>query len=326
MADFHLQPFFDDAPASWSVALAVVTLAGFVLWGAGGRLARAGVALGGFFVGGLLATSAAAALEPGGSWVIGIGVTGALAGTLLAFLLFRVWVGLLGGLILGAVVPAVLLLWGVNPPDVPGEAGSGAAAVEPLRIEPGASSFGIFDGDREATGDAESADRTLEDAVSDTVRGAAVEHAREVGLRVSAALGDFFETASAAWKAQLDALKASWSGLADGQKHTAMLGAAGGFLVGFLLGLALPNPAAALQTALVGAFLLCGGTLLLLQRHAGLFRGAAEPATDASPVAAASAPAGVDPRVLLLTVALVTLVGLLLQWTLASRRSDAKSG
>ncbi len=105
-----------------------------------------------------------------------------------------------------------------------------------------------------------------------------------------------------------------------------MLGAAGGFLVGFLLGLALPNPAAALQTALVGAFLLCGGTLLLLQRHAGLFRGAAEPATDASPVAAASVPAGVDPRVLLLTVALVTLVGLLLQWTLASRRSDAKSG
>ena len=305
-----LQPFFDEAPAAWSVALAVVTLAGLVLWVAGGRLARAGVALGGFFLGGLIATSTAAALEPGGGWVVGIGTAGALAGTLLAFLLYRLWVGLLAGAILAAVVPVALLLWGVEPPaalrDDAAEPDR-AAAVDAAEAE-STSLFGIFDGERE-DGEPGGVDGAVRDAAAEQ----AAEQAGELGGQLTAdaraALGDFFETASAAWKAQIDQAQAAWAALSPGRKRIVLIGAAGGFVVGLLLGLALPDPTAAFQTALVGSCLLCGGTLLLLQRHAGLFRADAE--------------AGLDPRVLLLAVGIVTLLGLLLQWTLARRRADA---
>lgn len=316
----------------------MVTAAGLLLWAAGGQLARAGVAVAGFLTGGVLASSAAAALEPGGGWVLGIGAAGALAGTLLAFLLYRLWVGLLAGLLLGAVVPGALLLWGVEPPALPDAPSGAAAVVSELDSSSGSSGvsslFGIFDGERdtapadetappaEADADGESADRGLEGALSDTVRDAALEEARELGLQASAALGDFFETASAAWKTQLDAGKAAWDQLDAGRKRTALLGAAAGFVIGLLLGLALPDITAAMQTALVGSCLLCCGALLLLQRHTGLFRSEA-PQGETGDATLGAVPAGIDPQALVLVVGLVTLIGLLLQWTLARRRADA---
>ena len=312
-----LQPFLDEAPAAWSAALAVVTLGGAVLWVAGGRLARAGVAIGGFLAGGLAATTAAAALEPGGGWVIGIGVGGALAGTLLAFLLYRLWVGLLAGALLAAVVPAALLLWGVDPPAAPGDGPAeppAAPAEAPLAEAPG-SLFGVFEGER-AGGE----------SVDEAVREAARERIEEVGAGVRVALRGFFDTASAAWKAQLDAARARWSELPVGARRTVIVGAAGGFVVGLLLGLALPNLSAAFQTSLVGACLLTGGSLLLLQRHLGLFRGAGgggEPGSGSGLNPGVDPGVGVDPRALLLAVGVVTLIGLLLQWTLARRRADA---
>ena len=302
-----LQPFLDEAPVAWSVALAVVTLGGAVLWVAGGRLARAGVALGGFLVGGIAATTAAAALEPGGGWVIGLGVGGALAGTLLAFLLYRLWVGLLAGVLLAGVVPVTLLLWGVDPPDTPDLAEAPAALVQTPEEATPDSLFGVFDGER-----AEGEGPVVDEAVQDFAR----ERIEELGAEVQVALGDFFETASAAWKAQVDSARERWAALPLGTRRTVIVGAVGGFVIGLLLGLALPNLSAAFQTSLVGACLLTGGGLLLLQRHAGLFREAAEGE-------AGGFLPGVDPRALLLAVGLVTLIGLLLQWTLARRRADA---
>ena len=305
-----LQPYFQEAPAAWSVALAVVAVAGAVLWLAGGRLARAGVAVGGFLLGGVLATSVAASLEPGAGWVLGIGVGGALAGTLLAFLLYRLWVGLLAGALLAAVVPAALLLWGVDPPATGEGAKPPAAAVDAPSL------FGVFDGERGGGGE------PGEPVVDEAVREAAEERLGELGAQAEAAFGDFFEAASAAWKSQLDAARAAWDGLSAGARRSSVVGGVGGFVVGLLLGLALPNLTAALQTSLVGACLLTVSVLLLLQRHAGLFRVPAEGASAADgPPAGASG--GVDPRVLLLAIGVVTLVGLLLQWTLGRRRADA---
>ncbi|BAM03753.1 hypothetical protein [Phycisphaera mikurensis] len=324
MPTADLQPFFDDAPAAWTVALGVLTACGFVLWIAGGRLARAGVALSGFLLGGLLATTAAAELGVTANGVVAIGIAGALAGTLLAFLLFRLWVGLLAGLILAAVVPAALLLWGgpAEGPDAAATAATAATAGEPGgdAAAPAPSSlFGVFEGE---AGDEPAAGRSAEERLGGAAVDAAGERLAALGVEATAALGDFFETATAAWKAQIAAARQAWDDLPAGSRRVALTGAAIGFVLGLLLGLAMPNLTAAFQTALVGACLLTAGTLLLLQRHAGLFRGggpgAADPAGGVD--AAASAP---DPRALLLVVGLVTLVGLLLQWTLARRRADA---
>ena len=104
-------------PWMYTGLLGTGLVVGLVLWLFGGRLASKGVMLTGFVLGGLGAMGAAALWTREGPWLLGLGIGGAVAGVLLAWLLFRIWVALSAAVLLALVVPAATLVWdGAGPP------------------------------------------------------------------------------------------------------------------------------------------------------------------------------------------------------------------
>ncbi|MEM6458970.1 MAG: hypothetical protein AAF710_06225 [Planctomycetota bacterium] len=298
-------------PAAWTVLLALGLLVGLVLWAFGGRLAQKGVMLTGFFAGGLGAAALAAGLTEnpgaaaelseatgqavensgGGLWVLGIGIGGAVAGVLLAWLLFRFWMGATAGALLAAVVPLAALVW-----QGPG-AGPTLTAVQETQ-----------DVTLEALGAGES-DPAAE-AIRRRLAGGTPDEAAAAEEPVAGdALfdrGRFVDGLASVWARQVEEVKRWWSELPAGTRRFLVAGAGVGGAVGVVLGLVLPGVAASLQSAMVGSVLLlaCGRGLLL---------------------AFVPGVGGVLPdswRGVLLTLGLITLLGVLIQWTLRKRKDD----
>ncbi len=99
-------------------AMLVAGLAlGLVLWVMGRRLARPGVAIGGMVIGGLIGT--ALPHEVGmGNWMFIGSIAGAIVCGVLAWALFRVWMGIACAIMLALVAPAAALIWQGQAPDV----------------------------------------------------------------------------------------------------------------------------------------------------------------------------------------------------------------
>ncbi len=108
------------------------------------------------------------------------------------------------------------------------------------------------------------------------------------------------------YKQQADEVRAWWDGLETGGRRLVVTSAGLGGVVGFVVGLFAPLTAAALESSLLGAaaMVLAGWQLLRLY----------------SPDTADHLPHG--PRVAALTLSLITLLGVLLQWTLSRRKAD----
>ncbi len=314
LANLDVQPFLENASLAWSVGLGAAALVGLLLWLAGGRLAKTGVVLAGFVLGGLVAVSVAVAWtapaageavnetgeavaatggEVGAPWVIGLGLGGAIAGALLAVLLYRLWMGLATAVALAMVVPAATLIWTGTTPGVD-EAQLDAAAEElqDAAVEAGGEVLTDPDVAASLTGDLQA------DLSSEAVRAAATQHAQR-----------FLDLLGEAWANQRASLRVWWDGLTAAQRSAVTGGAAIGALVGLILGVALPKVAAAVQTALVGTLLMYFPGTWLLERY--VLTGEASsgwlPGT---------------PRGVLLTLGLITLLGLLIQCTVLRKKTD----
>ena len=100
-------------------------------------------------------------------------------------------------------------------------------------------------------------------------------------------------------------LAAHWKSLGAATHRTIFLTAALGCVIGLITGLIFPYLAASIQTSLIGAALLTAcGTAMFRLNH-----------IDLPGVLSSS-------RGLLITVGLITLLGLMLQWTILRRRAD----
>ena len=108
------------------------------------------------------------------------------------------------------------------------------------------------------------------------------------------------------WERQVERARGWWEALPGERRRLLLAGSGVGAVLGLVLGLAMPMLMASVQSALIGSVLICvAGRSLLLQQlpsaesmMPGSWRGA------------------------LLTVGLITLLGVLVQWTLRRRKSD----
>ncbi len=105
----------------WPITLLIALVVGVVLWLLGRRLARPACAVCGLVLGGLGALAVSQELGESGlamAWI----TLGAVAGFLLAFMTFKVWMGLSCAVLLGVALPVMSLVWeGIPAPAGPRE-------------------------------------------------------------------------------------------------------------------------------------------------------------------------------------------------------------
>ncbi|MEO1237512.1 MAG: hypothetical protein AAFX76_12060, partial [Planctomycetota bacterium] len=266
-------------PAVWTVLLGIALAVGLVLWAFGGRMAKKGVMLSGFVIGGLGAAALAAGLAPGstaggveavggeageavadavttsggGLWVLAIGIGGAIAGVLLAALLFRFWMAGTAAVLLGLVVPLTTMVWQNNVPTVSAVQNTQDVAEEAL-------GFGESDPVAEAL-------RSQVDPIRRPL-GSAVPDEADIGATETTALFDrdrFVGDLQAVWRQQVEEVRLWWSEMTPGGRRFLMGGAVAGAAVGLVLGLVLPTLAASVQSAVGGSGLIrCDGRAWLL--------------------------------------------------------------
>ena len=122
--------------------------------------------------------------------------------------------------------------------------------------------------------------------------------------------GVLTDAAAGEWAYQSQAWRAWWEGLNGGERWFLTVGAAVGAAVGLALGLLLPLVAVSVVTSAVGA-----GLMFFAAR--ALVAGYAASALGWFPA---------DRRGVLLTLALLTLLGVLVQWAIRRRGAAAERG
>lgn len=319
-----------------SILLVVLALLGLGMWLLGRRLARPACTVSGLVLGGLGGLALGEMLAEQGAFTIPLVIGAAIAGALLAALLFRIWMAISGAALLALVVPAAMVIWQNTPLPAPEETEATEQAQEtehettpglapggePLVIDEnldsadseallhwlerltgidleGVASTDVDpDADPDATDHADAADPDAEDADSSP--------GTLAGEQIEAVIGEG-SAAVRAWYAELrERLRAWWSELSPAARRGLFVGAGIGALLGLTLGLALPYTAAALQSALAGSILVFLPLRELLARHAPEWTGLLPQ----------------SPRATLLWLGLITVLGVLLQWTLFRRRAD----
>lgn len=286
-------------PVAWAVLMGLSLVAGLVLWAFGGRLARKGVMLSGFVLGGLASMALAAGIttEGQGLWVIGLGMVGAIAGVLLAWLLFRLWMGLTAGLLLAATVPVAAMIWqGITPPL------TSVAEVQTATLD----AMGAGESDPAATQLRDPA--KLDEFFPMSRPGVDPAPAAQVAGESETAAGQavFLEALGAIWQRQVEAVRGWWGALEPGQRGALISGSAIGGALGLVLGLIMPLLAASLQSAVVGSILIFFAGRALLLAYV--------------PASAAALPT--TWRGVLVSLGLITLLGVLIQWTVRRRTTD----
>ncbi len=89
----------------------LMVVVGLVLWLLGGSLAKAACVVSGLVLGGVVGWLIGASLADQGAYVLPLVIGGSIIGALLAGLLFRIWVAIVGAAVLATVVPMVSLIW-----------------------------------------------------------------------------------------------------------------------------------------------------------------------------------------------------------------------
>ena len=276
-------------PELLTVALALITVLGLVLCLLGRRLLRSLCTLTGIAGGG----GAAYALARGGAgdqmlfaWII----LGAMAGLVIGWFLFRIWMGVTLALILAVAGSALALLLQDNlPPLVPDSA---RQLWQELRA-PAAADQPSDDGEG-----------TAEDRATGEAALRAVAEA-ELGLK------ELVQTLAAAPRERLKpvvddeakALRTWWRTTSAGNRSIALAAASIGGLGGLIFGLMAPHVTATLVSSLLGA--------VLVVTSIGL-----SPLPQLAPVVPRSGMARLG------AVSLITVGGVLVQWTIFRKKTD----
>lgn len=215
-AGASINTVFDVLPTASLIASGVALLVGLVLWLIGRKIARPACAVGGLVAGSALGFVGSQQLL-GGQSVILLMIGAAVITAILAYVLFRVWMGISLALLLALLAPIAGLAWRGD-----------VATVEP----PTVSELLIPDSQIESDGDGGDADADAEGEAS------LGEHLREVY--------GWYQSELTAW----------WSSLGATGRTMVMGASAVGALVGMIFGLLMPYFAATVQTATVGGGLI----------------------------------------------------------------------
>ena len=318
--------FLAQADPALPMTLGVSAVVGLFVWAMGRKVARPAIAVCGLAMGAAGAFALAhRMLAPGDQlmfvWVGG----GAVAGLLLAWLMFRPWMSLSLAALFAMAAPAINVIWvgiseaasnqarsgtvwgfGEVTNDGSGHVDTGSASADKDSATKDAGSKDgkfSFPG-LKLNGDDDEFDPTLPKTLSPTelakplikINPENVEQAKQTVMDTIRRVYDYQAEQIRAWWAELKP---------DGQRNltiTAVIAGLAGALVGFVL----PYFSASIQTALVGGAMLLSGVRGLLATYA--------------PAQTQWLPQ--EPRSLLMTLSLITAIGVLVQWSLWKRSAD----
>jgi len=272
-------------PAPMLVVFSMLLAVGVVVWLMGRSLARPACVLSGLALG---AAGGLAATHLGsfrGLVMLGIVVGGGIAGAVLAAMLFRLWVAIVGAVLLALIVPAGLIVWhGTDPPSFAATQATEAA---------------------DAGGNGDEADDAGEDG-DGAIPGVSEVAAATTGKSDSGAIELAAESLEGLHAKQSEAIGDWWAGLETTTRRRLMYGCGIGAAVGLVLGLLAPLTGAAIESAVAGAMLIFFPGRALLSHF--------------FPEQAGWLPQ--SPRWTVLWLCLITLAGFWLQWITTRKSAD----
>ena len=323
--------FANATPVLWSLVLLLGFGAGLVLLLYGQQLARVSLALLGVLLGAatlVIVGTVIGALEEEGAaapllWVVGLAAGGAVVGGLLGLLLYRVWIGIVAAASSGLLLPLALIAATAGTGGAPGDGRSpggevldgesdrslvlnvadGSAEAAPVGLERPDTAPGAgwpFVRPKIAPVPYAAGDPAADASAAGTTPGVA-----EVGGGIVGPVRRFLGSTAAWLRAEREAAQAWWEAQAPPARTRVWLGSLVGVVIGLVGGLLLPRLAASLETAAVGACLLylCLAATVRWTAPEARVLPSAPPAT-------------------LLTLGLITAMGVCLQWTLLKRAPD----
>ena len=302
-------------PLGLGIGLAVCVVVGFVLWLIGRSIAKPACVVSGLVFGGI------AGLVFGTIWnldglmllplIVGCGIVGAL----LSGLLFRVWMGVSGAVILAVLAPICMFVWqGADvvivptPNDSAEPAKSQSSEVWILPGKNGQDSKTVaVDGNGDLT-------ELLKKTVSTIkVQNVEMDQSADEGDIASAsnelikgATAKFFEAFNGLRDKASEQITSWWDARSDSEKMSIGIASAIGAIVGFLFGLIAPYWAASLESALAGGILMLLPGINLVKAYLPSYEGYVPG----------------SPRAILVFLGLITVIGILIQWTIFRRSAD----
>ncbi len=305
MGQEQLQQMLEKLGSVGVIAPALALGVGLLLWLLGRKLARPVCAFSGLILGGIGGVILGEALIDQGAIMLAMVIGTAIAGALLAALLFRVWMALTGAVIFGLAASASVLLWQQAPVDEKADA-------------PAAKISALVESDTEASEDLtlNIPIDTLVDPIRDGIASAFDSDSDEDG-EASATVSINKEAAAKIGSAILEALRGMagyyrqslgdwWAQAGTGVRGGVMITGFIAAVVGLLIGLIGPYLAASLQSAATGSVLMLFSSFSLL--------------AQLMPEHLNWLPA--SPRGVLLCLGLITFIGLFLQWTFFADKAD----
>lgn len=291
-----LQQWFNETgralPGLTMGALILCMTAGVLVWLAGGKLLKPAMVLGGLVLGLAIGGLLSPFIESTVFFIVfvlGLGIVGAV----LAGLTFRLWMALSAAVLLATVVPAAMLIWQDTPTNQITGPGDTEQRAQEVRERYDANA-------QQLSPETQQLVQQLIDQQSPASLASADAILEEQGAQTLEALkGVVFEN--------VEQLRQWWEQNTTAAQRMAVWGMIGGALVGLLFGIIVPNHAAALQSAMVGAVLIFVPGRELVVGWA--------PASYASWMP-------VSPRGTLLALGLITALGFVLQWTLYLKPDD----
>ena len=218
-------------------------LIGLVLWTLGRKIARPVCA-----VSGLVTAASAIAIAvrnvENPTWQLGLVVAGGVLGCVVAYLLFRLWMGITSAALLALVLPTLVLIW--FEPSVQRDPNE----VEQLMVD---TDSGEHEPREIEASQDEDKDKNEDKDESDA----------EAGAELFAWLEPLVQSVG-------DELRAWWDGIEPATARIFLLTAGIGALIGLLAGLIFPYMAASIESALVGTLLVGGCGLLLAGIYANV--------------------------------------------------------
>ena len=270
----------------------VVFGVGVALWLAGGKLLKAAVMLGGLMLG-MIAGGVSVAFVDSPTIAIGFMIGLGLLGVIGAWLMFRAWVAFSAAIMFAVAAPAAVIIWQGVPVQELSEDTQQAAEHVQQRYDALSSELN---------------DQT-KIKIEELIQQGDQEALTQANQLITNRGQETLNAAKSAVFRNLEDVKAWWNDSATSVQKNIGLAMLIGAGVGLLFGFIAPNYAASIQSAMVGAVLIVipGRELLASYLPA---------ATELVPTTA---------RGTLITLGLITVLGIMLQWTLYLRRDDKSS-
>ena len=303
MGQEQLQQMLEKLGSVGVLAPALALGAGVLLWLLGRKLARPACTFSGLVLGGIGGVVLGEALVDSGGIMLALVVGAAIAGALLAALLFRVWMAISGAVIFGLAAGGAVLLWQGPPGDSLDASGAVDVQADDA-ADSGADSGFKIDVPIDALTDQvrESVSAAIQ-GDSETQPSSTIAVNKEAAAKVGSAILDALRGVAEYYRGSLSEW---WTQASAGSRGGAILVGLVAAAIGLLIGLIGPYFAASVQSAAAGSVLMLFSSFSLLAQlmpeHLGWL-----PAS---------------PREVLVCLGLITVIGLFLQWMFFAGKAD----